>query len=76
MPGRGRLRRWWGLRAAVNPRRAKLAARFWDVDSGRIMLGGQDISTIDPETLLRHYSVVFQDVVLFNASGYGQYPDR
>ena len=47
---------------------AKLAARFWDADSGRILLGGRDISTIDPEILLRHYSVVFQDVVLFNAS--------
>lgn len=47
---------------------AKLAARFWDVNSGRIMLGGVDISTIDPEALLRNFSVVFQDVVLFNAS--------
>lgn len=47
---------------------AKLAARFWDIQSGRIKLGGQDISQIDPETLLKNYSVVFQDVVLFNAS--------
>ena len=47
---------------------AKLAARFWDVDSGRILIGGQEISRIDPETLLAHYSVVFQEVVLFNAS--------
>jgi ATP-binding cassette subfamily B protein len=47
---------------------AKLAARFWDIDAGCIKLGGQDISKIDPEALLRHYSVVFQDVVLFNAS--------
>lgn len=47
---------------------AKLAARFWDVNSGRITLGGVDISTIDPEALLRNFSVVFQDVVLFNAS--------
>lgn len=46
----------------------KLAARFWDVDGGRILLGGQDISEIDPETLLKSYSVVFQDVVLFNSS--------
>lgn len=46
----------------------KLAARFWDVNSGRITLGGVDISTIDPEALLRNFSVVFQDVVLFNAS--------
>ena len=47
---------------------AKLAARFWDIQSGKITLGGQDISRIDPETLLQNYSVVFQDVVLFNAS--------
>jgi ATP-binding cassette subfamily B protein len=47
---------------------ARLAARFWDIRSGQILLGGQDISTIDPETLLKYYSVVFQDVVLFNAS--------
>ena len=47
---------------------AKLAARFWDCDSGTIRLGGYDISKIDSETLLEKYSVVFQDVVLFNAS--------
>jgi ATP-binding cassette subfamily B protein len=47
---------------------AKLAARFWDVDSGRILLGNQDIGKIDPETLLQNYSMVFQDVVLFNTS--------
>ncbi len=47
---------------------AKLAARFWDVSSGTILLGGKDISQIDPETLLQHYAVVFQDVLLFNAS--------
>ena len=47
---------------------AKLAARFLDIQSGKITLGGQDISRIDPETLLKNYSVVFQDVVLFNAS--------
>ena len=43
----------------------KLAARFWDVSAGRITLGGVDISGVDPETLLRSYSMVFQDVVLF-----------
>ncbi len=43
----------------------KLAARFWDVSGGKITLGGTDISTVDPETLLRHYAMVFQDVVLF-----------
>lgn len=47
---------------------AKLAARFWDVDSGTVTMGGHDISTIDPEFLLQHYSVVFQDIVLFNTS--------
>lgn len=43
----------------------RLAARFWDVDSGRITLGGVDVSKVDPEVLLSNYSVVFQDVVLF-----------
>lgn len=43
----------------------KLAARFWDVTGGRITLGGTDISGIEPETLLKYYSMVFQDVVLF-----------
>ena len=47
---------------------AKLAARFWDIDSGKILLGGEDISKIDPETLLKNFSIVFQDVVLFNAT--------
>ncbi|WP_321430878.1 ABC transporter ATP-binding protein [uncultured Methanolobus sp.] len=46
----------------------KLAARFWDVDSGKILLGNQDINGMEPETLLKNYSVVFQDVVLFNTS--------
>jgi ATP-binding cassette subfamily B protein len=47
---------------------AKLAARFWDIDEGEILLGGQPINNIDSETLLKYYSVVFQDVVLFNTS--------
>lgn len=47
---------------------AKLAARFWDINSGKIMLGENDISEIDPETLLNNYSVVFQDVTLFNTT--------
>ncbi|MBR8703722.1 ABC transporter ATP-binding protein [Porphyromonas levii] len=46
----------------------KLAARFWDIQQGKISLGGEDISLIDPETLLKNYAIVFQDVVLFNAS--------
>ncbi len=45
---------------------ARLAARLWDVTSGSIKVGGIDISTIDPETLLKDYSMVFQDVVLFD----------
>lgn len=47
---------------------AKLAARFWDIRKGRILLGGEDIGRIDPETLLKNYAIVFQDVVLFNAT--------
>lgn len=47
---------------------AKLAARFWDIQGGCIRLGGEDISQIDPEALLKNYAVVFQDVLLFNAS--------
>ena len=47
---------------------SRLAARFWDVTKGRITVGGQDISRIDPETLLGVYSIVFQDVTLFNNS--------
>ena len=43
----------------------KLAARFWDVNGGKITLGGTDISGVDPEALLKHYAMVFQDVVLF-----------
>lgn len=43
----------------------KLAARFWDVNGGKITLGGTDISGVDPETLLKYYAMVFQDVVLF-----------
>ena len=45
---------------------SRLAARFWDVCSGRITVGGMDIATIDPETLLSLYSIVFQEVTLFN----------
>ena len=45
---------------------ARLAARLWDVTEGTIRVGGVDISTIDPEALLSDYSMVFQDVVLFD----------
>ena len=47
---------------------SRLAARFWDISKGKITVGGQDISRIDPETLLTVYSIVFQDVTLFNNS--------
>lgn len=45
---------------------ARLAARLWDVDEGVIEVGGTDVSSIDPETLLTDYSMVFQDVILFD----------
>lgn len=45
---------------------AKLAARLWDIEGGKITVGGIDISTIDSETLLTDYSMVFQDVTLFD----------
>lgn len=47
---------------------SRLTARFWDASSGKILVGGTDISNIDPETLLSLYSIVFQDVTLFNTS--------
>lgn len=45
---------------------SRLAARFWDNDKGRITVGGMNVSEIDPEKLLSLYSIVFQDVTLFN----------
>ncbi len=45
---------------------SRLASRFWDLSSGTIKVGGMDISQIDPETLMSLYSIVFQDVTLFN----------
>ena len=45
---------------------ARLAARLWDVSEGSIKVGGIDISSVDPEALLTDYSMVFQDVVLFD----------
>ena len=45
---------------------ARLAARFWDTNSGQVLVGGVDVATVDPETLLRDYAVVFQDVLLFD----------
>ena len=45
---------------------SRLASRFWDISKGTITVGGENISNIDPETLLSLYSIVFQDVTLFN----------
>lgn len=45
---------------------SRLAVRFWDNQKGRITVGGMDISKIDPETLMTLYSIVFQDVTLFD----------
>lgn len=45
---------------------AKLAARFWDTDKGRITIGGIDVTSVDPEQLLTAFSIVFQDVTLFH----------
>ena len=47
---------------------ARLAARFWDVQRGCVKVGGVDVSQVDPETLLADFAIVFQDVMLFNAS--------
>ena len=47
---------------------SRLAARFWDIDRGMITVGGMDVSKIDPEKLMSLYSIVFQDVTLFNNS--------
>ncbi len=47
---------------------SRLASRFWDIQQGKITVGGMDISQIEPETLLSLYSIVFQDVTLFNNS--------
>ena len=45
---------------------SRLASRFWDIDKGKITVGGMDISKIDPEALLSLYSIVFQNVTLFD----------
>ncbi|MDM8299960.1 ABC transporter ATP-binding protein [Collinsella tanakaei] len=45
---------------------ARLAARLWDADTGRVTVGGVDVATVDPEVLLRDFAVVFQDVLLFD----------
>ncbi len=47
---------------------SKLAARFWDPVSGEVSLGGQNLAELDSEKLLENFSIVFQDVILFNNS--------
>lgn len=49
---------------------AKLAARLWDIDSGSIKVGGEEIAEVAPEELFKHFSIVFQDVTLFNDTIY------
>lgn len=45
---------------------SRLAARFWDIEKGKIAVGGMDVSKVEPETLMSLYSIVFQDVTLFD----------
>ena len=45
---------------------AKLAARFWDADTGKITIGGVDVNSVEPETLFKNFAIVFQDVLLFD----------
>ena len=47
---------------------SRLAARFWDADAGQVLLGGVDVTTVEPETLFKNYAIVFQDVTLFDDS--------
>ena len=47
---------------------SRLAARFWNINKGKITVGGMDVSKVDPETLMSLYSIVFQDVTLFDNS--------
>ena len=65
-----------GITALVGPSGSgkstisRLIARFWDVNSGKITIGGVDIKTLDPEHLMSYMSFVFQDVILFNDTIY------
>lgn len=45
---------------------SRLAARFWDIQKGKITVGGMNVAEIDPEKLMSLYSIVFQDVTLFD----------
>lgn len=65
-----------GITALVGPSGSgkstlsRLIARFWDVDSGSLNIGGVDVKGLDPEYLMGYLSFVFQDVVLFNDTIY------
>ncbi len=65
-----------GITALVGPSGSgkstlsRLIARFWDVNKGRVLVGGLDVKTIDPEQLMGYMSFVFQDVILFNDTIY------
>ena len=65
-----------GITALVGPSGSgkstvsRLIARFWDVDKGKVTIGGIDVKSLDPEHLMSHMSFVFQDVVLFNDTVY------
>lgn len=65
-----------GITALVGPSGSgkstlsRLIARFWDVEKGKITIGGVDVKTLDPEHLMSYMSFVFQDVVLFNDTIY------
>ncbi len=48
----------------------RLVARLWDCDSGEILVGGQNVKSVAVEKLFSLYSIVFQDVTLFNDSIY------
>ena len=65
MAEQGRVTALVGASGSGKSTAVRLASRFWDVDTGAVFVGGIDISTVDPETLLSAYSEVFQDVVLF-----------
>ena len=55
-----------GLSGSGKSTISKLAARFWDADDGRVNVGGVNVKDLDPEYLMKHFSFVFQDVILFN----------
>ena len=62
----GEVTAWIGPSGGGKTTVSRLASRFWDANRGSITVGGMDISKVDPETLMSLYSIVFQDVTLFN----------